>query len=283
VPSTSYGAIFFYGSSLQYLSFHHQSTPYSFGGQKSKPGVPFSAYRGFVLCYFKKKSRKAHFDALDQRSWSTASHYFNAGALRLALRLFPATRRVVVVTGARDKILPYLQYAKKAFAPWKNKLQFEYTNKVTDEQMLHQIAHLAKDSIIIYAPYFTDTTHRSFLPADVVERICRSASAPVFSTQEYFLGSGIVGGSLLKTEQIGEKVAEITVQYLKGRLKLDKPITSFSTPPQLMLDGNALVRWKVAISSLPKGCTIVNRPVSLWENNKSSAASISRRFPRTLV
>jgi PAS domain S-box-containing protein len=144
---------------------------------------------------------------------------------------------------------------------------------MTYEQMMHRIANLPQDSIIIYAPYFTDSAHRSFVPADVIVHLCRSANAPVFSTQEYFLGSGIVGGSLLATEKMGEKAAEVTAEYLRGHLKLNKPITSFSTTPQPMLDWNALVRWKVETSSLPKGCTIINEPASLWENYKKTVTT----------
>ena len=66
----------------------------------------------------------------------------NAGTLRAALSLFPGTQKVLVVTGAHDTVLPFLQYAKEAFAPWKDKLDFEYTNEMTYEEMLQRISTL---------------------------------------------------------------------------------------------------------------------------------------------
>jgi PAS domain S-box-containing protein len=72
---------------------------------------------------------------------------------------------------------------------------------------------------------------------------------------------------------MGEKASEITADYLKGHLKLNKPITTFSTAPQLMLDWNALVRWKVETSTIPKGCTIINEPVSFWQNYKETVTT----------
>ena len=83
-----------------------------------------------------------------------------AGTLRAALDLFPKTRRVVVVTGARDMVLPFLDETKKAFAPWHGKLDFEYTNEMTYAEMLLRVSSLPPDAIVIYSPFF----HRHVRP-----------------------------------------------------------------------------------------------------------------------
>ncbi len=202
----------------------------------------------------------------------------NAGTLRAALSLFPGIQKVLVVTGAHDTVLPFLQYAKEAFAPWKDKLEFEYTNKMTYEQMLQHVSELPKNSIVIYSPYFTDTSDRSFVPAEVVVEICRLSPVPVFANLEYFLGRGIVGGSLLKTESMGRQAAKITLEYLNGRLKLDKPITTFTTSSQMMFDWRELLRWKANLAAMPKDSIVINRPPSLWLQYKNVLTSITLIF-----
>lgn len=192
-----------------------------------------------------------------------------AGTLSLALNLFPKTRRVVIVTGSRDDILPFLKEAQKAFTPWKDKLVFEYTNQMTYEQMMQRISSLPPNSIIIYSPYFSDVSGRSFVPAEVVVKICQVATAPVFSTMAPFLGHGIVGGSLLKTEMIGEQAAKITLDYLNGRLKLDKPITNFNVSTQKIFDWNMLTHWNADISALPEDSIFINRPRTLWRQYRN--------------
>ncbi len=196
----------------------------------------------------------------------------NAGTLNIALDLFPNTRRVLVVTGAHDTILPFLEYAKEAFSPWKNTLDFEYTDAMTYEQMLLRTATMPPNSIIIYSPYFSDTSGRSFVPADVVAKICRSASAPVFANLEQFLGRGIVGGSLLKTENMGQQAAQIALNYLTGHLKLTKQVTTFPPLIRTMFDWNELVRWKANMSALPKKSIIINRPQTLWSQHKTAVS-----------
>ena len=187
-----------------------------------------------------------------------------AGTLKAALDLFPETRRVLVVTGANDGILPFLEDAKKAFAPWQNKLDFEYTNEMTYEQMMHRISTLPPDSIIIYSPYFIDTSGRSFVPAEVVVKVCRLANAPVFATLKEFLGHGIVGGKLLSTDMMGQQAGRIALDYLSGRLRPDKQITTFTPTTQKMFDWHELSRWKANTSALSGDSIIINRPVTLW-------------------
>lgn len=191
-----------------------------------------------------------------------------AGTLSAAVSLFPGTRRVFVVTGAHDGVLPFLEEAKKAFIPWTDKLDFEYSNTMTYEEMLRRISTLPTNTIIIYSPFFADTSGRSFVPAEVVVKVCKTATVPVFATLEAYLGKGIVGGSLLKTETIGYQAGKISLDYLNGQIKLVKPVTTFEAVPKMMFDWNELIRWKTDINHLPVGCVVINRPFTLWGQYK---------------
>ena len=192
-----------------------------------------------------------------------------AGTLKAALDLFPKTRRVVVVTGARDSILPFLEVTKKSFIPWKEKLDFEYTNEMTYEEMLQRISSLPSDAIIIYSPFFTDTSGQSFVPAEVVIQVSRTANVPVFATMEVYLGHGIVGGSLLRTETIGKQAGKAAIDYLKGNLRLVMPVTTLEAATPMMFDWNELKRWNAEDLRLPEDSIIINRPLTLWGQYKA--------------
>ena len=201
-----------------------------------------------------------------------------AGTLRLAIDLFPKTERVVVVTGANDKILPFLEQAKEAFLPWRNSLDFEYTNEMTYEEMMHRVSSLPQYTIVLYSPYFSDTTGRSFVPDEVVRKISQSANAPVFATLESYLGYGIIGGALLRTEAIGQQAGRIALDYLHGHLELDKPVTTFNTPMFKMFDWNELSRWKANTRALPKDGIILNRQLTLYGQYKGTFIAVGVAF-----
>ena len=192
-----------------------------------------------------------------------------AKTLRIALDLFPNTRLVFVVTGSRDSVLPFLDEDNKAFAPWKGKLDFEYANKMAYDEMMRRISSLPADSIIIYSPYFADVTGRAFVPAEVVARISKSSPVPVFATLEPYLGRGIVGGALLKTEDIGRQVIKITLDYFTGKLKLVKPVTTFNSPIKTMFDWRELTRWNVDTKRIPENSIFISRPHSMWSQYKN--------------
>ncbi|MCF8033420.1 MAG: PAS domain S-box protein [Desulfarculaceae bacterium] len=192
-----------------------------------------------------------------------------AGTLRVALDLFPKTRKVMVVTSANERVLPFLDGAKKALAPWQGKIDFEYTNKMTYEQMMQRISTLPPDAIVLYSPFFNDTSGRSFVPAEVVVDVCKAALVPVFATLAEYLGHGIVGGSLLQTEMIGKQAGDLAIAYMNGSLKLEEPVTTFVTPTQMMFDWRELARWKADLDRLPKNSTIINRPSSLWNDYRN--------------
>jgi PAS domain S-box-containing protein len=197
-----------------------------------------------------------------------------AGTLSVALDLFPDTKRVFVVTGANDKILPFLDLARTAFKTWQGRLDFEYSNEMTYDQMLQRVGTLPKDTIVIYSPFFTDITGQSFVPAEVVAKICETASVPVFATLEEYLGRGVVGGSLLRTEDIGKNAGNIALDYLGGQLELGQPVKIFETAPRIEFDWRELSRWNAEISRLPKDRIIINRPLTLWGQYKDHVITV---------
>ena len=201
-----------------------------------------------------------------------------AGTLRAALGLFPKTKRVLVVTGANDSILPFLDSAKTAFAPWADRLTFEYTDRISFEAMLRRVATLPADSVILYSSYFVDTTGRAFVPAEVALQVNQAASAPVFGNLDAFLGQGILGGSLLKTDQIGRQAGRIAVDYLQGRIARSERVTSFDTPAVMMFDWRELERWNAASAQLPADAIVVGRPVTLWSQYRGAVIATAAAF-----
>ncbi len=206
-----------------------------------------------------------------------------AGTLRAALDLFPKTRRVVVVCGANEDALPFLDVARKAFAPWKDKLDFEYTQEMTYEQMLLRISKLPPDAIVICSSYFTDTTGRSFAPIEVITKVSQISTVPVFGVLDVFLGRGIVGGLLLKTEAIGIQAGKTALDYLSGRLKLVEPVTTFHTPSRMMFDWDELIRWKADVSERPEDSIVINRPLTLWGQYKAEVVGVTVAFATLIV
>ena len=191
-----------------------------------------------------------------------------AGTLRAALDLFPKTQRVFVVVGGRGDVFPVLDKAGKEFAPWTNRLTFEYTSEMTYAEIMRRAAALPPETIILYTPFFSDASGQSFAAIDVLDKLTQTASVPIFATLEAYLGRGIIGGSLVRTEAIGQQAGKLALDYLNGRIQLVEPVTAFDIPSSMMFDWRELIRWKADIARLPRDSLFINRPVTLWSQYK---------------
>ena len=190
------------------------------------------------------------------------------GTLEIALKMFPQTRKIVFVTGTAsgDRNLEY--EAKRAFEPWRDKLEFQYTNDRSVEEILQLVASLPPRSIVIYSNVFSDKTGRTFIPREVGKMVAKAANAPVFCLWDTLIGNGPIGGSLLSFEAEGTYAANVVLDILSGKILLTKPVTTLLTSKTYMFDWQQLKRWGVNESILPVGSVLVNRVPTMWEQYK---------------
>jgi hypothetical protein len=130
------------------------------------------------------------------------------GTLRAGLDLFPKTRRVFVIAGGRADIFPFPDGIKQEFAIWTNKVDIEYADDLTYEQLLRRAPKIPPDAIILYLPYFADASGHPFPPVEVLDKVCQEAMLPVFATLEVYLGRGIVGVGTYHTRILAKKGPE---------------------------------------------------------------------------
>ena len=190
------------------------------------------------------------------------------GTLEIALKMFPQTRKIVFVTGTAsgDRNLEY--EAKRAFEPWRDKVEFQYTSDRSVEEILQLVASLPPQSIVIYNNVFSDKTGRTFIPREVGKMVAKAANAPVFCLWDTLIGGGVIGGSLLSFEAEGTYAANVVLDILNGKMLLTKPVTTLPTSKTYMFDCQQLKRWGVNESILPEGSVLVNRVPTMWEQHK---------------
>jgi PAS domain S-box-containing protein len=187
------------------------------------------------------------------------------GTLKLALELFPETRRVVYVGGFSKIDRRFELEARSAFAPWRDKLEFEYTSDLSLEEMLQRVRELPPHSIVIYGNVFSDKTGRELIPRDVGEMVAKASNAPVFGLYDTLLGVGIVGGSMLSFGTEGANAARVALDILDGKIiPAEKAIVLVNSRVP-MFDWRQIKRWHGNTSRLPEESVFVNRDPALWE------------------
>ena len=119
-----------------------------------------------------------------------------APTLELALRLHPTTENVVVVSGRSEFDTKLLEAARKQFQPYEGRLSFRYLTALPMQELLRELSQLPPRTIVLYTTFFQDGAGQAFVPHDVVERVSKAASVPVYGFLDQYVGRGIVGGNV---------------------------------------------------------------------------------------
>jgi PAS domain S-box-containing protein len=182
----------------------------------------------------------------------------------VALRLLPNTKHVVVVGGTSvfDRQMEAL--IGESLRTYEQKVDISYLVDLDMSELIHRLANLPKDTIVLTAHMSQDVAGTRFTAdTESSPTIVAASNAPVFTTIEPGWGHGEVGGYFKSISSEARTAAEIAVRILKG----EKPqnILRVGTS-SYYFDWRALQRWKLDPTKLPEGSVLINKEPTLWES-----------------
>jgi signal transduction histidine kinase len=186
------------------------------------------------------------------------------GTLDLAVRLQPAARRIVVVSGSSPYDRNWLRRAREALRAYEGRLELSYWSGLPLEQLLENLRRLSKNQIVLYLPYTADNAGHAYTSADVARRIAAASAAPVYGVLETYLGQGIVGGAFPSFEAHGKLAGQVALRVLAG----EKPENIGVEPSPLAVanvDWRELRSWGIDANRLPPGSIVQFRQLTFWE------------------
>jgi PAS domain S-box-containing protein len=186
------------------------------------------------------------------------------GTLDLIHRLQPDTRRIVVIGGVAPSDRRRLAQVEQTSQSVSNRATFEFWTNRPMSELQAAVSRLSTGSVVLYAWMFRDISGRTFYPAQALELLLERASVPVYVFVDSQLGSGAVGGAVVRYDELGARAAEVAQRILQGANAADIPITAMTnaTPK---FDWRALRRWGISESRLPPGSMVGYRERTFWE------------------
>jgi PAS domain S-box-containing protein len=189
------------------------------------------------------------------------------GTLELAVRLQPAARRIVVVSGASPYDFNWLRRARAALQRYQDRFEVAYWTGRPLEDILTQVKTLSADTIVLYLAYSDDGAGHTYAPADIARQITEASAAPVFGVLETYLGQGVVGGAFPSFEAHGKLAGEVALRVLSGENPQNINVQP-SSAAVATVDWRALKRRGISESRLPSGSVVRFRPPAIWEQYK---------------
>lgn len=186
-----------------------------------------------------------------------------APTLELALRLHPATEGVVVVSGTSAFDAKLRAQAQDEFRPYENRVSFTYLSELPLDQLLVKLSQLPSQNIVLFTTLFQDGIGQPFVTHEVVERISRTASVPVYGFLDQYIGRGIVGGSLYSTTAHGVETAKMVLRVLTGAVPSQE--VSETANNKVIFDWRQMLRWRISDRLLPYDAEIRFREPTAWQ------------------
>jgi signal transduction histidine kinase len=184
--------------------------------------------------------------------------------LDLALRIHPDTIHVVVPAGSSPVEKGWLEGFRDSFKRYEGRVAFTYLTDLPMHEMQRRLQTLPPHSLVLFTMMlYTDSTGDYFRPEDAAALVAASSNAPVYGTDEPFLGNGIVGGRLYDLEAVGVAAGKIGQRILSGEQPADIPIHVMD-PNRNAFDARQLVRWGIDERRLPPGSAVLFRERTLW-------------------
>ena len=179
-------------------------------------------------------------------------------------KVLPDTTHIAWVVGASPLEKFWVDELRRSSEPFADRVSFESFNELTFEDMLKRISKLPPHSAAFFADVRVDAAG---VPLDrdlVLSRLREATNAPIFSYIDSYLGSGIVGGPMVSSAELGQKMAEAAVRILGGEVPADLkfPPVGLGTP---QYDWRELQHWKIREDRLPAGSIVRFREPMVWE------------------
>ncbi len=179
----------------------------------------------------------------------------------LACQLFPRLTRVALVSqsGPHPGLLA-IQVEQVRTVAKERGIEYLPLIDLPLSELRRQLRELPPDAAAVFGGYWKDETGRAWVPADVLESLCRESSAPFFGIGDTYVGRGVVGCMCTDTRALGEGTGRLVVASRDG--SLPAPVR---VPPVCLLDERVLTRFGIPASALPAGSKILFREPRIWD------------------
>src|SRR4029450_5108856 len=163
---------------------------------------------------------------------------------------------------------------QRRFEVFADRLTFTWADQYSFDQLLQRAAVLPPHWAILYTLFAVDSVAGPYGEEQALVELHRAANAPIFGYHTPQFGRGIVGGPLMRVEDVGRAATDVALRILAG----DSP-AAIRTPPIVsappVFDWRELRRWSIEETALPPGSTVQFRGLTVWQQYAGEFAAVT--------
>jgi hypothetical protein len=165
--------------------------------------------------------RRVQYSNLTANDVTVAVKINYLSAFENILQVLPETKNVIVVVGTSVLEKFWKEAIGKDVEPLTGRVKVSWTDELSFEELLKQASALSPHTAIFWELMIVDAAgvvHESDTP---LPRLHAVANAPIFSYDESFFGSGIVGGPILLVADSSRQAAAAAIRWREAERNQD--------------------------------------------------------------
>jgi PAS domain S-box-containing protein len=202
-----------------------------------------------------------------ERMTGVVENFDPAQTLEVAMKLHPYKERLVVIGDTSITGLAIMNQIKAAESRFEGRLEFHYWTKYDLDEIISRVARASSDTFFYFIPFYTEINNRFYSAQELLSLVTANSAAPTYSSWEFLLGHGIVGGALLSGFDHGTTAAQMALRILKGVPVAQVPVVT-AVDTVYRFDYNVLRRQRILMDNLPPGSILINEPKAFYELDK---------------
>ncbi len=187
--------------------------------------------------------------------------------LRLAARLHPGYRKMVVIGDPSVTGMAIQGQLRKVAPRLKGTLEFEYWDDLPLGVVLDRVRALPKNTLLYVIPVYLEHEGKLYAADEVLEIISANVSLPVYSCWRFLLNHGSVGGKLHSGQDHGRLAGTLALRILAGAVPGSIPVVERFDDPYVF-DYKVLRKLDIPLGKLPSGAEIINEPYRFYTIDK---------------
>jgi signal transduction histidine kinase len=176
------------------------------------------------------------------------------GTLRIARKLQPNARKVIVVAGDSRFDQGVLDSARMTLQPDSLGIPIEFVVGQPPRAVAARLQKESLASIVLFLAFFRDGEGGVHVPRDVLQMLSAASAAPIYGIFDSYVGHGVTAGEMESFAEVGERAAELVVAALAQPAAA--PAVLSPVPSRCVADARQLERYGLPARLLPDGCDV---------------------------
>ena len=147
------------------------------------------------------------------------------------------------------------------------KIRVTFAENLAFDELKGQLKKLGDNVIVLLGVYFKDKNGNYLTFEKIQKELLDNIDRPIYALLNFNISDNVIGGKVIGGYSQGVAAAKLGLKILQGTPPINISVVQEDIN-QYVFNWPQLEKWHIKLDSLPKDSVILNRPLSIYYQNK---------------